>query len=209
LKKLTEERTKAREDVDNEKADSLSDQIADKRAELTLLRNERQGHIRNREATAAQTAQQKVTESYNRVIGDYAELQTEGSMHRLALDAYVQRAIDDPQRAALFADPTWPEKLGAEFAQSFGLKKKSAEGKIPAASPAPSAPAQPKTTPPASILRPQPRQVPSAKNLTTGNGANPSPAAQVTAEEVRAALPQMTPAQRMELIRRIPATPRQ
>lgn len=199
--KLSEDRDKAREDVDMKKADSLSDEIAEAKADLKILRNERQGYVRNREQAATQTVQQQVTASKERAVAEYAELATEGTLHRDALDAFVQRAIADPQRAALFDDPTWPEKLTAEFAAKHGLKKKGAAA--PAAAPAAAAtPAARPATPtpaPTPALRPKVQQVPGAKLNTGADGQQPSaPAA--TVDDVRAALPRMTPAQRKQVL---------
>jgi hypothetical protein len=201
LKQLTEDRKKAREDVEMEKADSLSDEIAGLTADLRLLKNERAGYVRNSEQTATRTIEQQTDASFERLLGNYPELQTEGSLHRLALDAYVARAINDPKRAHEFADPAWPEKLGAEFATQHALKPKTAS-----AAPAPAAASpSPGTTParaanpsPTPGVRPKPQQVPGAKSLTSADGNNSSTVAR-TPEDLQAALRQMTPAQRRHL----------
>jgi hypothetical protein len=202
IKALSEERKKAREDVEMEKADSLSDEIAELKSSKILLENERQGYVRNREQAVVHNVQQQVTASKDRAVADYAELATEGSMHRLALDAYVARAIEDPKRAATFADPNWPEKLTAEFAAQYGLKKKGAAPAAPAAPATPPARAATPTTPPAPTLRPKVQQVPGAKLNTGSDGVQPSAPSAATFEDLRAALPRMTPAQRRELATR-------
>lgn len=197
LKKLSTDRAKAREDVETEKADSLSDEIADVRAELKLLGHERNGYLRNREASAARTVEQQMTASRDRALAQYADLQTEGSLPRLALDAYVNQALADPKRAAEFRDPTWPEKITAEFAQKHGLKK-AGSASAPAA-PTPPAPQ------PVSTLRPKPQQVPGAKLVSGADGSQPSAPAAPTAADLKAALSRMTPAQRRQVMFRRPA----
>lgn len=198
-KKLSDERKAAREDVDMEKADSLSDKIHEVLTEIGMLKNERQGFVRNRETATAQSYEQQANASRDQVIATYPELQAEGSLHRLALDAYVAKALADPKRAPEFKDPTWPAKLGEEFAQAHGLKKPG------------SVPAKPATTPaPAATLRSKPVQVPGAKLLSSSDGTplSASATANVNGKELLAQLASMTPAQRAELRRGIPAAPR-
>lgn len=201
IKKLSDDRTKAREDVETDKADKLSDDIAEAKADLRLLEHERKGYVRTREQAAVQTAQQQVNTSRDRALSQYPDLQTEGSLHRLALDQYVTRALRDPARAGEFNDMAWPERLTTEFAQKHGLKKAGSAASTPApavpSAPAP-APAATPTPQPASLLRSQPRQVPGAKLVSSADGGSPS-APVPTADELRAALPQMTAAKRREL----------
>lgn len=199
IKKLSEERAAAREDADLEKADSLSDQLADARAELKILSNERQGYIRNSEQAAIQSFQSQVTASRDRALAQHPELQAEGSLHRLALDAYVQRSLNDPARSNEWSDPNWPERLIGEFTQKHGLKAGGAAPK-PASAVAPAAPATPATpTPPSALLRQPPRQVPGAKLVTSADGAQPSVRPALTVDDLRAALPHMTAEQRRGL----------
>jgi hypothetical protein len=206
LTKLSDERKKAREDVDMEKADSLSDEIAELKAERRILENERHGYVRNREHAVVQSFQQQVTASHDRVVTAYPELAAEGSLHRLALNAYVDQAFNDPQRAALFKDPSWPEKLGAEFAEKHGLKKKGAAAPAAATPPPASAPANPAPpATPAPTLRPKVQQVPGAKLVTGADGPQPSAPTKPTEADLRAALPRMNAAQRRELFRLRPA----
>lgn len=199
--KLSSDRTKARDDVDNEKADSLSDEIADARADIKLLENERKGHLRNREAVQVQTLQQQTTASRDRAIAPYPDLQAEGSLHRLALEQYVSRALGDPNRARDFDSPTWPEKLTEEFVAAHGLKKGSIApaAPTPAPAPTPAKPATPAPTP-APTLRPKPQQVTGAKLVTSADGASPSAPAQPTEAELKLALSRMTPAQRSQVM---------
>lgn len=203
LKKLSDERKQAREDVDNEKADSLSDQIADVRTQIGLLKNERQGHVRNREQASTRGFEQQANASRDRLFASYADFAAEGSMPRLALDAFVTKALNDPKRAAMFNDPSWPEKLGEEFAQTHGLKKQGAASATPA-TPVP-ATVKPATTTAAALLRPKPAQVPGAKTLSGADGGSPSAANAPTREELMANLRRMTPEQRAVLLRLKPA----
>jgi hypothetical protein len=206
VKKLSDERKQAREDVDNEKGDTLSDSIAELKTQIGLLKNERQGHIRNREQAVTQSFEQQATASRDRLLTEHTELASEGSLHRMAFDSFVSKSFADPKRASLFSDPSWPEKLGAEFAQAHGMKKGAT---APAAAPTPGfVPAKPTTTPPAALLRSKAVQVPGAKGLSSADGVNPSAAGAPTRAELMAALPNMSAEQRKALIRSIPTAPR-
>jgi len=204
LTKLAKDRDAAREDVDNKKADELSDQIADIRADLKLLNHEREGYIRNRDAQAAHSVEQQVTFSRDRAFDQYPELKVADGMSRLALDGYVGAALNDPNRARFFADPTWPEKITQEFATRHGLKKAGSAATTPVAAPTTATKAAPSTTlTPA--LRPKPQQVPGAKLVSGADGTPSSAPAAKTLEDLRAAIPGMSSAQRRELFRRISA----
>lgn len=204
IEKLSKERDQAREEIENAKADKLSDEIADARAELKLLTHERNGYLRQKETSQVRSLEQQITSSRDRALAQYPDLQAADSMARLALDGYVQNALADPKRATFFADPTWPEKITAEFASKHGLRKTgSSAATSPAATPSatpPKAAPQPAPTP---QLRPRPQQVPGARLMTSADGGQPSATPQATVEELRAALPRMNAAQRRELISRM------
>ena len=57
-----------------------------------------------------------VESSLERALVSFPVFADPDGMQRLALDAYMQRALKDPTRLAAFADPNWPEKLTQEFA---------------------------------------------------------------------------------------------
>jgi hypothetical protein len=198
VKTLSAERTKAREDVEMEKADSLSDQIGELRAELKLLGHERNGYLRNRETAKAQSYEQTADAARDRALSAFPELQAEGSMPRLALDAYVGQQLADPKRAQEFRnDPTWPDRVIREFASKYGIKTASAAtAHAQAQQPQPAAPQ------PANLLRSKVQQVPGAKLVNGADGQQPSSPGAPTMADLQAALPRMNPAQRMELIRR-------
>jgi len=197
VKKLTTDRLRAREDMDTDKGDALSDEIAEARTNAVLLKNERQGFVRNREHTAAQNAQQQIISSRDRAIAQYPDLQVEGSMPQLALREYVNGALADSARAAEFKDPSWPEKITHEFAQKHGLKKAGNVASTPAPAPAPT----PASTPqPQALLRSQPKQVPGARLVTSADGSQPSAPVPLTAAQVQADFSRMTPAQRHAIL---------
>jgi hypothetical protein len=198
VKQLSAERAKAREDVEMEKADSLSDQLADLRSEMKLLAHERNGYIRNRESAKTQSYEQQADAARDRALAEYPELKAEGSMPRLALDQYVAQQMADPRQVQSFRnDPTWPERVIREFAQKHAIKKAGQ-----AATPTPAQQPQSSTPQPANLLRSKVQQVPGAKLVNGADGQQPSRPGTPTMADMQAALPRMNPAQRMELIRR-------
>jgi hypothetical protein len=117
-------------------------------------------------------------------------------MPRLALDAYVSKQLADPKRQHEFRDPSWPEKITHEFASLHSLKKNGTPAATPQATPQPQQPA------PQNLLRPKVQQVPGAKLVNGSDGQQPSSPGAPTLADLQAALPRMSAAQRMELIRR-------
>jgi hypothetical protein len=81
---------------------------------------------------------QLVESSLERALASFPAFADPEGMQRLALDAYIQRALGDRARRAEFADPNWPEKLTQEFAAK--MKIAAAPANEP---PAPEAPAKP------------------------------------------------------------------
>jgi hypothetical protein len=182
---LTAERKAANSDLDNDTAANLSDQIAELKADVRILENEKKGHEanRDRETKGAYTA--AVNKSRDAVFAEFPIFKNEDSMERLALDAHVNRAINDPTRKAEFQNPDWPAKLAREFATKRGIKPGTA-GAAPAAPAA--APAAAK--PPVTLPKPAPQQVTpaaGAKLLTGADGRQPSAPRTFTREEALAA----------------------
>lgn len=172
LEKLNADRAKAIDDLDSAKVASLSDEIADLRADKKLLERDKANHVKQQEEAVQNGFKQQVQASRAKAFEAYPVLANTDSMERLALDAFTKRARE--QRPDFFRDVNWPQKLVAEFAQLHGLKGNASEGTAPAApaTPAPAAPARP------GIQKPQPKQVPngapSGSKLLTGADGRPS-----------------------------------
>lgn len=174
---LTEQRMKAADDLDNAKMLSLGDEIAELKADVRFLENEKQGHLRNREVSERTRYENAANASLERVMAVHPELKERDGMQRLAFDAYVERALKDPARAQEFADPSWPERLATEFASKVGLKP---AGSAPVSS---AAAAQPK---PQTVTKAQPTQVtqPQGARMLTGSDGKSSSPSQLTREQV-------------------------
>lgn len=185
LEKLTADRAKAIDDLDSAKVATLSDEIADLRADKKLLERDKANHVRQQEDAVQNGFKQQVQASREKAFEQFPKLADTESMERLALDAFTKRARE--QRPDFFRDVNWPQKLVAEFAQLHGLKGNASEGTAPAApaAPAPAAPARP------GIQKSQPKQVPNgapngSKLLTGSDGRSSSAPSAATRDDVLA-----------------------
>lgn len=194
---LAAKRKAAAEDLDNETMLALSDEIADLKADHKILTAEKQGHLRNREQNQKASYEKAVDSSRDRVFAEFPAFAKADSIERLALDAYVNRAISDPKRAGEFKDPAWPERLAREFATKQGIQPKAAAGTTPAA---PAAPAKAPVLP-----RPQPTQVqqPAGAKLLTGADGKQAPnAARPLTREALIELVRTNPEARRAIVRK-------
>lgn len=180
---LTAKRKEALDDLDQEKAAEISDKIADAKTDARLATYERDGFLKTREQTAYLTEQEQIHASRDRAFAEFPDLANRESVNRLALNAYIEAAKNDPARAALFQSNDWPEVLVREFSNKYGIKPKSAAGNAPAVTPAHATPAP--------SLKSAPRQAettPSgARLLTSADGQAPGAPKPRTREDIIAA----------------------
>jgi hypothetical protein len=186
IQALTADRDAAAEDLDHKKANKINDELADLKADVRNLRNEKKGHETAKEQAVTRTHQASVQAARDRVFTEFKVFASPDSRERLVLDAYVTRAINDPARQAEFKNPNWPETLARECAAKYGITPTSAAGPAPVA---PSAPAAPRA---AALPKPNPQQVTEtptgAKLLTGSDGRQPSAPRTLTPEEGKALL---------------------
>lgn len=167
---------KAAEDLETTEALRLQREIMKKELEVQTLTLRKQQMEEAQNQQVYQTHRSKAMESRDRVYERYPALQDKASVYRKQFDDYVSQAQSDPDYAAVFDSPKWPELLANEFASI---------------SPAPEvAPAQ---APQPQAVAPQP-QAPQmgtqAKVLTTGTTAQPV-SAPVTPDGLISQLPNM------------------
>lgn len=186
IAELTAARKKANEDLDNEKAYEISDEIAALKANAVLLDHEKKGLLSHREHQALSSRQEQLNASRDRAFVEYPELADTEGKDRLSLEAFIARAKEDPKRKALFQTPTWPEVIVQEFATKFGMKPKSAAGTAPVATSAAATPA------PNMLRKPAPVQAAAtpegARLLTSAGGHAPNAPKPMTMEEAKAKL---------------------
>lgn len=167
---------KAAEDLETTEALRLQREIMKKELEVQNLTLRKQQMEEAQNQQVYQTHRTKAMESRDRVYERYPVLQDKQSVYRKQFDDYVSQAQSDPDYAAVFDSPKWPELLANEFASVS-----------PPPAPAPAQAPQPQAAAP----QPQaPQMGTQAKVLTTGTTAQPV-SAPVTAEGLISQLPNM------------------
>lgn len=164
---------KAAEDLETTEALRLQRDIMKQELQLQNLTLRKQQMEQEREQSAYQSHRSKAMESRDRVYDRYPALSDKESVYRKQFDDYVTNAQSDPDYAAVFNSPKWPELLANEFAS---------------VSPPPVVAQQPQAVAP----QPQaPQMGTQAKVLTTGTAAQPVNTP-VTREGLLQQLPQMS-----------------
>lgn len=204
LTELTAQRDAADDDLDRKGSNKLNDQITDLKADIRLMENEKKGHVAAREQEVQQTYKAGVDAARERVFSEFKVFADRDSRERLALDAYVTRAINDPARKAEFKNPAWPETLAREYAQKYGIQPTAAAGTAPA-------PVAPAAAPrPAVLPKAAPVQVaaPADPRLLTGaDGRSSSAPRQLTREELLQKV-RTDPEARRAVVRQLHSKPR-
>ena len=169
---------KAAEELETTEALKLQREIMKQELQLQNLNLRKQQMEQEREQAVYQTHRSKAMESRDRVYERFPDLKDKQSVYRKQFDDYVTQAQNDPDYAAVFESPRWPELLANEFA-AVNMPQQQAPAPE-AQAPAPQAPA------------PQaPQMGTQTKVLTTGTTAQPVNA-QVTADGLLQQLPQMS-----------------
>lgn len=194
-------RKQAREDVDYDKADELSDSIAEATARKTQLAAQRKAALNRQANQAAQSFDTQVSESANRVYAQFPELADVDGASRLGFEGFIERAARDPVQAKVFDFADWPERLGKQFSAKTGMKAKGTNSSPATPAPTPTLPPPPPNARPPAPKPSVAQQTPGAK-LVTGPAGNP-PAeyrAKPTTADLVAGLRGMSEKQREALI---------
>lgn len=120
ISELTEKVREASENLDTVEALNLQREIMMK--ELEIQKIETRTEIqRDRERAEFETTQrQKSSESRNRAVSDYPELNDPNSLYRKEFDNFVNQSYSNPDYSPIFQSPKWPEMMAREFAQMKG-----------------------------------------------------------------------------------------
>jgi len=149
---------KAAEDLETTEALRLQREIMKQELQLQNLTLRKQQMEQDREQQVYQSHRSKAMESRDRVYERFPQLQDKQSVYRKQFDDFVSQAQSDPDYAAVFESPRWPELIASEFASINPMQQ------APQAQPAP-APQVPQQT--------APQMGTQAKVLTTGTTAQP------------------------------------
>lgn len=150
---------KAAEDLETTEALKLQREIMKQELQLQNLTIRKEQMQRDQEQAVYQSHRSKAMESRDRVYARYPDLQNKDNVLRKQFDDYVAQAQTDPDYAAVFDSPRWPELLANEFA-AVNAPQQAPATEAPA--PAPQAPAQQ-----------APQMGTQTKVLTTGTTAQP------------------------------------
>ena len=152
---------KAAEELETTEALKLQREIMKQELQLQNLTLRKEQMEREQQQQVHQTHRSKAMESRDRVYTRYPDLQNKDNVLRKQFDDYVAQAQNDPDYAAVFESPKWPELLANEFAAV----------NIPQQQEAPQAPIEQAPVPAPQAVTPQ--MGTQAKVLTTGTTAQP------------------------------------
>lgn len=151
---------KAAEELETTEALKLQREIMKQELQLQNLTLRKEQMEREQQQQVHQTHRSKAMESRDRVYERYPDLSDKNNVLRKQFDDYVSQAQTDPDYAAIFESPKWPEIMANEFAATNIPQQQAPATEAPA--PAPQAPA------------PQaPQMGTQTKVLTTGTAAQP------------------------------------
>ena len=151
---------KAAEELETTEALRLQREIMKQELELQNLTLRKEQMQREQEQNVYQAHRSKAMESRDRVYERYPDLQDKQSVYRKQFDDYVSQAQNDPDYAAVFDSPRWPELLANEFAAANMPQQQAQAVEAPAPTPQPPAPQAP-------------QMGTQTKVLTTGTTAQP------------------------------------
>ena len=149
---------KAAEDLETTEALRLQREIMKQELQLQNLTLRKQQMEQEKEQQVYQSHRTRAMESRDRVYERFPQLQDKQSVYRKQFDDFVSQAQSDPDYAAVFESPRWPELIASEFAALNPMQQAQQ------AQPAP-APQVPQQT--------APQMGTQAKVLTTGTTAQP------------------------------------
>lgn len=111
----------AAEDLETTEALRLQREIMRQELQLQNLSNRKEQMETAAQERVYQTHRNKAMGSRDRVYERFPELQDPNSVIRKQFDDYVTQAQSDPDYAAVFDSPKWPELVANEFASLTGL----------------------------------------------------------------------------------------
>ena len=176
----------ATENLETGEALALQRQIMKKEMEAQDVRTRKASHLRERQRSEEDAYRSKAVESRDNVYAAYPQLSEENSVPRRQFDDFVASAQNDPDYAAIFDSPKWPEIMAREFAGVTGMGQ-AAQAQAPQQMPQQRAP----------VMGNQ------ARVLTSGTTAAPTNAP-LTAQGVVESLPNMTNDQLFQMLGNAP-----
>ncbi|MAT87082.1 MAG: hypothetical protein CL532_00820 [Aestuariivita sp.] len=121
----------AAEDLETTEALKFQREIMRKELQLQNLTSRKEQIVSANEQQAYQTHRDKAMGSRDRVYEMYPALQDTESVVRKQFDDYVSNAQSDPDYAAVFDSPKWPELIASEFASRVAIPQEVPQQQVP------------------------------------------------------------------------------
>ena len=120
INELTEKVVQASEELDTVQALSLQREIMNKELEIQKIETLKAITQDRQQAEFKTTQRQKSTESREKAITEYPDLNDNNSMYRKEFDNFVSQASRNPDYSPIFQSPKWPELMAREFGNLKG-----------------------------------------------------------------------------------------
>lgn len=120
IESLTEQVHEASESLDTVQALSLQREIMSKELEIQKIETRQEIRQDRQQAEFETTQRHKSTESRDKAVSEYPDLNDNNSLYRKEFDNFVQQASSNPDYSPIFQSPKWPELMAREFGNLKG-----------------------------------------------------------------------------------------
>lgn len=180
IQELEQKVATAADDLETTDALKFQREIMKRELELQTAQSRKERYDEAQEQNAYNAHRGRSMESRNKVFERFPVLQDKNSIHRKQFDDFIQHSSRNPDYAAVFESPKWPELMANEFATEYNARQQQA------------APVQRPQQPQQQIPPQAPPQMGTqAKVLTTGTAAQPVHA-QPTAQNLVSDMPNIS-----------------
>jgi len=117
---LTKQVEEASENLDTVQALSLQREIMNKELNIQKIETRQVIAEDRMQAEFKTTQRQKSTESREKAVSEYPDLNDNNSLYRKEFDNFVTQASNNPDYSPIFQSPKWPELMAREFGNIKG-----------------------------------------------------------------------------------------
>ena len=120
IAELEEKVQEAAENMETSEALSLQRDVMRREMEIQRLGDQKERYIERARESEASHHRSRAEASRDNALSVHPELSDRDSVYRKQFDHYVGEKQNDPDYAAIFQSPKWPEMLANEFAMATG-----------------------------------------------------------------------------------------
>ena len=120
IDELTKQVEEASENLDTVQALSLQREIMNKELNIQKIETRQVIAEDRMQAEFKTTQRQKSTESREKAVSEYPDLNDNNSLYRKEFDNFVNQASNNPDYSPIFQSPKWPELMAREFGNIKG-----------------------------------------------------------------------------------------